>query len=100
MNRIEELLLQALRHWLPYYVLAWLVAVVASAVALEYAWIGFDKSERRDGNCGHATIDFGGQYLMGRMLVRGYGQHLYHRHYQRRDPRFRRDCGFFRWGYR
>ena len=84
MNRIEELLLQALRHWLPYYVLAWLVAVVASAVALEYAWIGFDKSERRDGNCGHATIDFGGQYLMGRMLVTGNGKELYNRLAHRR----------------
>ena len=38
---------------------------------------------RNDGNGGHATIDFGGQWLMGRMLVKGYGQHLYDRKYQR-----------------
>src|SRR5262249_39550299 len=38
---------------------------------------------RRDGNHGHATIDFGGQYLMGRMLVTGHGRELYNRNVQR-----------------
>src|SRR5439155_503611 len=32
---------------------------------------------------GHTFIDFGGQYLLGRMLVRGQGRHLYHRPSQR-----------------
>ncbi len=82
MSRIEELLLKALRHWLPYYLLAWLAAAVASALAMHYAWHCFDSS-RRDGNSGHATIDFGGQYLMGRMLVTGNGQELFNRHVQR-----------------
>src|SRR5690349_2275794 len=86
-QRIEELLLKVLRHWLPYYVFAWVVAVVASATALHYAWHSFDNSEtgnhRTDGNGGHATIDFGGQYLMGRMLVTGNGRQLYDRHVQR-----------------
>jgi hypothetical protein len=79
MNRLEELVLRILRHWLTYYVLAWLVAVVASVLALHYAWVAFDTGLRRDGNSGHATIDFGGQYLMGRMLVTGHGRDLYNR---------------------
>jgi hypothetical protein len=79
MNRLQELLPRALRHWLPYYVFAWIVAAIASAVALGYAWTSFDTDERTDGNSGHATIDFGGQYLMGRMLVTGNGQELYNR---------------------
>jgi len=96
MNRIEELLLKVLRHWLPYYLLAWIVAAGASAIALDYAWHSFDstfsekdgtgyvtKRSRRDGNSGHATIDFGGQYLMGRILVTGNGRELYNRHVHR-----------------
>jgi hypothetical protein len=34
---------------------------------------------RGDGNWGHAAIDFGGQWLMGRMIVEGRGHHLYNR---------------------
>ena len=96
MNRIEELLLKLLRHWLPYYLLAWLVAAGTSVIAVHYAWHCFDstfaekegnsyvtKRSRHDGNGGHATIDFGGQYLMGRMLVTGHGRDLYNRHVQR-----------------
>jgi hypothetical protein len=101
MNRIEELLLKLLKHWLPYYVFAWIFAVGVSAVALDYAWHSFDstyqssergsdgavtyvlKRSRVDGNNGHATIDFGGQYLMGRMLITGHGQELYNRNVQR-----------------
>ena len=36
-----------------------------------------------DGNGGHCTVDFGGQYLMGRMLVTGNGGELYNRAVQR-----------------
>jgi hypothetical protein len=82
MNRIEELLLKLLSHWLPYYLLAWLAAGIASVVALSYAWHSFDNP-RRDGNGGHATIDFGGQYLMGRMLITGKGRELYNRRVHR-----------------
>src|SRR5262249_1522751 len=39
--------------------------------------------KRPDGNDGHVSIDFGGQYLMGRMLLEGHGRHLYDRTYQR-----------------
>ena len=86
MSTIEDLLLKVLRHWLPYYILAWLATAAASYVALDYAWHSFDPRDvdfRRDGNSGHATIDFGGQYLMGKMLLTGNGHQLYNRHVQR-----------------
>lgn len=36
-----------------------------------------DPKRRIDGNNGHTSIDFGGQWMMGRMLVRGHGKELY-----------------------
>jgi hypothetical protein len=68
------------------YVTAWLTALCAAAIALTCGWLLFNndnEQHRRDGNGGHATIDFGGQYLMGRMIVEGHGRHLYDRTYQR-----------------
>jgi arabinofuranan 3-O-arabinosyltransferase len=35
-----------------------------------------------DGNSGHTQIDFGGQWLMGRMMAKGHGRELYHRQRQ------------------
>ena len=41
------------------------------------------RSDRRvDGNGGHTQIDFGGQWVMGRMVVKGHGRELYHRQRQ------------------
>src|SRR5258708_1308851 len=72
------------------YVLAWLLAGIAAAITLFCSWTIFDTprkedgtSKRKGGNNGHAMIDFGGQWLMGRMLVQGLGRHLYHRNYLR-----------------
>jgi hypothetical protein len=36
-----------------------------------------------DGPNGHTQIDFGGQWLMGRMIALGHGKQLYHRQVQR-----------------
>src|SRR5438132_681000 len=70
------------------YLLAWLLVVTAAGITLFCAWTLFDTPKRADGtpkrkggNKGHVTIDFGGQWLMGRMLARGLGRHLYHRNY-------------------
>jgi hypothetical protein len=75
---------------LPRYLLAWLLAASASGITLFFAWTQFDPPKkadgtpkRRGGNSGHTAIDFGGQWLMGRMLVQGLGRHLYHRPYLR-----------------
>jgi hypothetical protein len=73
-----------LLHPLTRYWLAWLVTLGGAGTSLYCAWTAFDNEKRPDGNAGHTTIDFGGQYLMGRMLVRGFGEHLYHREYQLR----------------
>jgi hypothetical protein len=70
----------------PRYVLAWLLALGTAGAILYNAWILFGNAEgahRNDGNGGHVTIDFGGQYLLGRMLVRGHARHLYDRTYLR-----------------
>src|SRR5207248_2024110 len=66
-------------------VLAWLVALAATAAHAYQAWHSYDSDRhekdpahyRADGNHGHTLIDFGGQWLMARMLVSGHGQELY-----------------------
>jgi len=65
------------------YFAAWLLALLTASLYLYFSWHHFDDSERRDGNRGHTFVDFGGQYLMGRMLVRGQGRHLFDRSVQR-----------------
>jgi hypothetical protein len=67
-------------------VLVW-AAVLGCAVAFTYrSFHWFDspshlppEQRRVDGNSGHTQIDFGGQWLMGRMIVTGNGRRLYHR---------------------
>jgi hypothetical protein len=66
------------------YMLSWLVALGTAAGYLYFSWHHFDDPTRPDGNRGHTYIDFGGQYLLGRMMVRCQAQHLYHRSVQRR----------------
>jgi len=65
------------------YVLAWCLALAVAYAAFHHAWYHCQDSHRRDGNYGHVNIDFGGQWLMGRMLVDGHGQQLYIRKIQR-----------------
>jgi arabinofuranan 3-O-arabinosyltransferase len=72
------------------YLLAWALAVISAGITLFCAWTMFDKPRSENyasrwhrGNSGHVAIDFGGQWLMGRMLARGLGRHLYHRNYLR-----------------
>jgi len=64
------------------YVLAWALAGGAALVALWIAWTLFDEPRRADHNLGHTHIDFGGQWVMGRMLIEGHGRFLYNRNYQ------------------
>jgi hypothetical protein len=65
------------------YVIAWVVAGIWAGCILFSAWLAFDargdEPRRADGNSGHTHIDFGGQWLMGAMLARGYGHDLYNR---------------------
>ena len=84
------------RYWAPLgsswvvAVLVWAVAIGAGLAFTQRALHWFDVSpslsperQRADGNAGHAQIDFGGQWLMGRMLATGHGRELYHRQTQR-----------------
>ncbi len=90
MDSRVRIFLRFILHPRTRYVAAWMVAASAAASTLFVAWTVFDTPrkadgtpQRRGGNKGHAMIDFGGQWLLGRMLAQGQGQHLYHRNYQR-----------------
>jgi hypothetical protein len=61
------------------WVVAWSVAGITMAISIGCALFVHFNSKRADWNEGHVLIDFGGQYLMGRMLVVGRGRELYHR---------------------
>ena len=77
-------LLAKLGKWpLPRYSLAWILALVVAGVAFYYAWYDFHTDKRPEGTHGHRSIDFAGQYLIGRMLQQGYGHELYFRERQR-----------------
>jgi hypothetical protein len=67
----------------------WLVAVGCGLAFAHRAVHWFDVPDyltpdrkRADGNAGHAQIDFGGQWVMGRMVVTGNGRELYRRQRQ------------------
>jgi arabinofuranan 3-O-arabinosyltransferase len=60
-------------------VICWLVLLGWTGFVGVGSWRAFNVEERADGNRGHATIDFGGQWLVGRMIVEGQGRHLYER---------------------
>jgi arabinofuranan 3-O-arabinosyltransferase len=71
------------------YVLAWVLAMGCAGSGFVGAWRAFDSERhadgtpvRRGGNNGHAMVDFGGQWLLARMLAVGLGHHLYDRNYQ------------------
>ncbi len=83
MEKLWQWLVWFLLHWITRYVASWLLALGLGAFVLYWGWHAFDDGNRNDGNSGHATIDFGGQWLMGAMLLRGHGQDLYIRGYQR-----------------
>jgi arabinofuranan 3-O-arabinosyltransferase len=65
------------------YLFCWFIASAVAGSVGYTAWTCWDEAERGDGNWGHCSIDFGGQWVMGRMIVEGYGRHLYERNYLR-----------------
>lgn len=90
MNDFADRLIRILFHWRTRYLCAWFAAVGLAGAVLFSAWNSYESTTsperpipRRDGNSGHTFIDFGGQWLMGAMLVQGHGQNLYNRGYQR-----------------
>src|SRR5262249_43588281 len=88
MARVLLLLWRFAVHRWTRYVAAWLAVLGFAAYLHSVAVHVFDnkssmptEKRRHDGNDGHTSIDFGGQWIMGRMLVLGHGRHLYDRHY-------------------
>ncbi len=77
--RVSRFLFQPRTRW----ILSWIVAVASAVFVAEEAWRCNDDKLRRDGNGGHASIDFGGQWLMARTFVVGQGRHLYRRNHLR-----------------
>ncbi|MHB1423112.1 MAG: glycosyltransferase family 87 protein [Gemmataceae bacterium] len=78
--QVLRFLLQPRTRW----ILSWLITLAAAGFIAEEAWRSYNDSRRGNANYGHATIDFGGQWLMGRTIVEGQGRHLYDRNYLRR----------------
>lgn len=71
------------------YIAAWAVALGLAGDRIRVARHAFDnrppeKPERHrpDGNDGHAQIDFGGQWVLARMVVAGFADRLYDRNAQ------------------
>lgn len=60
-------------------VLAWLILLGAVGQRGWQAWINFRVPDRPDRNDGHTSIDYGGQWMMGRLLLLGHGRDLYSR---------------------
>lgn len=60
-------------------VVTWLILVGAFGHRTVQAWINFRVPQRPDRNEGHASIDFGGQWMMGRLVVLGHNHELYSR---------------------
>jgi hypothetical protein len=76
------------------YIVAWLIVAGAGGITFYRAWTAFDGPRRPDGtsrriggNHGHTMIDFGAQWLMGRMVTEGFGRELYHRNRLRQVAR-------------
>jgi hypothetical protein len=64
----------------------WILALCIASGSLFWSWHRLDdgpNEHRRDGNRGHATIDFAGPYLLGHMVLNGHGEALYDRHEER-----------------
>jgi len=66
-----------------FYFICWGAALTVAGFTLWYSWDWFYAPQRPDGTRGHTTIDFGGQWLMGRMVLEGNGQYLYERNHLR-----------------
>src|SRR5947209_3526846 len=88
MNRIFWLIWHFLTHRWTRYAAAWLVALGIAGWQQYLARRSFrsqatePEKQRRDGNDGHTSIDFAGQWLMGRMLMTGHAHELYDRRVQ------------------
>ena len=59
--------------------MTWAVLLVLLGHRAGQGWLNFRQADRPAGNDGYTSIDFGGQWMMGRLLVLGHGRELYDR---------------------
>ncbi len=76
------------------YAATWVACLLVAGQRIDHARHEFDSRKslpadqrRADGNDGHVAVDFGGQFVMGRMLATGRGHELYDRQAQWRVVR-------------
>ena len=56
--------------------LAWAALLIFLGHRAGQGWLNFREPTRPSGNDGYTSIDFGGQWMMGRLLVLGHGREL------------------------
>jgi hypothetical protein len=70
-------------HPLPRYLASWALLVYAGYHFTHEAYIYYDSPYWDCGTEGHTSIDFGGQWFTGKIILEGHGRDLYERHRQR-----------------
>jgi hypothetical protein len=71
---LRELFSPRGRFWL-----GWGAVLVGVVVSCFSAWLWARRPSRRDGNWGHTSIDFCGQWVLAHLVVTGRGRQLYDR---------------------
>ena len=69
-------------HPISRFVAALVIMLVVFGARMYHSLSAFDYPARPDGNNGQITIDFGGQYLLGALLLEGHGREMYHKRHQ------------------
>jgi hypothetical protein len=64
------------------YVASWVLLLFVAGFITHDSWTGYASDDNDAGTIGHATVDFGGQWYTGKLLLRGEGHYLYERHHQ------------------
>jgi arabinofuranan 3-O-arabinosyltransferase len=64
------------------YIASWALLLFVAGYITHDSWTGYASDDVEAGTIGHATVDFGGQWYTGKLLLRGEGRFLYERHHQ------------------
>src|SRR5947207_1044902 len=81
-GRWLHLLWRVLGHPLPRYLASWVLVLYVGYYQSYEAWTWYNVWFFDAGTRGHATVDFGGQWFTGRLILDGKGHYLYERHAQ------------------
>jgi hypothetical protein len=63
------------------YVASWALLLFIAGLVTYDSWTAYDSDEYDAGTEGHATVDFGGQWYVGKLILQGEGHYLYERHH-------------------